>query len=103
MGAPSNRTASLESQMIPMIQDVPGQTLRHEHQDDCVALAHAPGFSSLFDDYRLTENLRHYRGDIALTFTTTTRIAGLTSAKLTIERRMLVSDLVFIGLVIRLI
>jgi hypothetical protein len=28
MGAPSNRTATLESQMIPMIQDVPGQTLR---------------------------------------------------------------------------
>src|ERR1700738_3369553 len=27
MGAPSNRTATLESQMIPMIQDVPGQTL----------------------------------------------------------------------------
>jgi len=29
MGAPSNRTATLESQMIPMIQDVPGQTLSH--------------------------------------------------------------------------
>jgi replicative DNA helicase len=28
MGAPSTRTATLESQMIPMIQDVPGQTLR---------------------------------------------------------------------------
>src|ERR1700681_1680109 len=28
MGAPSNRTPPLESQMIPMIQDVPGQTLR---------------------------------------------------------------------------
>jgi len=28
MGAPSNRTATLESQMIPMIQDVPGQTLK---------------------------------------------------------------------------
>jgi hypothetical protein len=27
MGAPSNRIATLESQMIPMIQDVPGQTL----------------------------------------------------------------------------
>src|ERR1700694_3368400 len=66
-------------------------------------LAHAPGFSSLFDGYLLTENLHHYRGDIALAFTTTTRIAGLTSAKLTIERRVLVSDLVFIGLVIRLI
>src|SRR5258707_1089296 len=52
----------------------------------------------------VTEILSHYRGDIALTFTTTTRIAGLTFAKLTIERRMLVSDLgVFIGLVIRLI
>jgi hypothetical protein len=30
MGAPSNRTATLESQMIPMIQDVPGQTLKAE-------------------------------------------------------------------------
>src|ERR1700704_3476630 len=28
MGAPSNRTATLESQMIPMIQDVPGRTHR---------------------------------------------------------------------------
>jgi hypothetical protein len=28
MGAPLNRTATLESQMIPMIQDVPGQILR---------------------------------------------------------------------------
>jgi len=28
MGAPSNRTATLESQMIPMIQDVFGQTLK---------------------------------------------------------------------------
>src|ERR1700716_3391005 len=27
MGAPSNRTATLESLMIPMIPDVPGQTL----------------------------------------------------------------------------
>jgi hypothetical protein len=31
MGAPSNRTATLESQMIPMIQDVPGQTLRNRY------------------------------------------------------------------------
>jgi hypothetical protein len=28
IGAPSNRTATLESQMIPMIQDVSGRTLR---------------------------------------------------------------------------
>src|SRR6266446_1650548 len=36
MGAPSNRTATLESQMIPMIQDVPGQTLRaRDLQEHC--------------------------------------------------------------------
>src|SRR5882672_1087141 len=33
MGAPSNRTATLESQMIPMIQDVPGRTLRARVSD----------------------------------------------------------------------
>jgi hypothetical protein len=34
MGAPSNRTATLESQMIPMIQDVPGQTLTRHRKNE---------------------------------------------------------------------
>ena len=42
MGAPSNRTATLESQMIPMIQDVPGQTLRQ-----WVERLNAPPFDEL--------------------------------------------------------
>src|SRR4030088_1859216 len=40
MGAPSNRTATLESQMIPMIQDVPGQTLRVRCRSKSGSLVH---------------------------------------------------------------
>src|SRR3984893_15361955 len=41
MGAPSNRTATLESQMIPMIQDVPGQTLSKTEALPIIALLSA--------------------------------------------------------------
>jgi len=53
MGAPSNRTATLESQMIPMIQDVPGQTLRNSvvHLFGLIAklgIHHLPAFNRVF-------------------------------------------------------
>src|SRR6266404_1872473 len=50
MGAPSNRTATLESQMIPMIQDVPGQTLREPFNPEPVL--------SLRVDSNIDERLR---------------------------------------------
>ena len=64
-----------------------------QYLDECLALAHALGFSPLFDFHGLTENLDQHGRQIALVFTTTARIAGLTLAKLTFDRGMFVSDL----------
>src|SRR5258707_1541980 len=64
-----------------------------QYLDECLALAHALGFSSLFDFHGLTENVDQHGRQIALAFTTTARIAGLTLAELTFDWRMLVSNL----------
>jgi hypothetical protein len=74
-----------------------------QYLDESLALAHALGFSRLFHCHSLTQNLEQHGRQIALAFTTASRIAGLTFSKLTFGGRMFISDLAVrrIGLVIR--